>query len=379
MREFVAGAFDAVFVEPASGSAPIAAAGGSRATAAATMLRWSNTCARSVTPTRRRPAQRLRGVLTARRVQVANAGVRTRIEGLLASGLQAAVERARGSGASHDIGPDELFARFARLIEVIAGRSTYVSLLHQFPPALERVMRLLAASRWATDYLVRHPILLDELLDERVERFDNEHTPDWAAWADGVRAPARRGRRRPGSADEPAARCAPRAGVPAAGGRPRRSADGRASRRPSVGAGRCNARADARVRVEDGGEAASRGAGIRRHCLRQARRQGTRLRLRPRPDLPVRRCARRRRRDLLDAGAAHRDLADDPDLVGHPVRHRPAAASERQRRADGVLVRRVLALPAQRGRTGRLGVGDAGADARPLLVRRRRAGTALRG
>ena len=71
---------------------------------------------------------------------------------------------------------------------MIAGRSTYIALLNEFPPALERVMRLLAASRWATDYLVRHPILLDELLDERVELFDNEHTPDWTAWADGVRA-----------------------------------------------------------------------------------------------------------------------------------------------------------------------------------------------
>ena len=133
-------------------------------------------------------AQRLRGVLASRRVQVTQPAARTRIEQLLGAGLRAAAERSRGAGASHDIGQDELFSRFAQLIDVIAGRSTYVSLLHQFPAALDRVMRLLAASRWATDYLVRHPILLDELLDDRVETFDNEHTPDWSAWAEAVRA-----------------------------------------------------------------------------------------------------------------------------------------------------------------------------------------------
>ena len=59
---------------------------------------------------------------------------------------------------------------------------------------------------------------------------------------------------------------------------------------------------------------------------------------------------------------------------GHPVRHRSAPAAERQCRPDGVVVRRVLALPAQRRRTRRLGVGDAGADTRALFVRRHCAG-----
>ena len=186
VREFVAGAFDAFFVEPAQDGPPLPRPAGPGAegrddTALVEHLRALGYADPDAT------AQRLRGVMTSRRVQVVNEGARARIESLLGSGLRSAVERARGTGASHDIGPDELFARFAQLIDVIARRSTYVSLLHQFPPALERVMRLLAASRWATDYLVRHPILLDELLDERVERFDNEQTPDWAAWADSVR------------------------------------------------------------------------------------------------------------------------------------------------------------------------------------------------
>ena len=184
VREHVAGAFDAVFVEPAADRLPFTLqdARGDSANGAALDEHLAAIGYVDIAAT----AQRLRGVLSARRVQVANEATRARIERLLMSGLDAAAERSKG--AARDIGADELFARFAQLVEVIAGRSTYIALLNQFPPALERVMRLLAASRWATDYLVRHPILLDELLDERVELFDNEHTPDWNRWADGVRA-----------------------------------------------------------------------------------------------------------------------------------------------------------------------------------------------
>jgi len=128
-------------------------------------------------------AQRLRGVLHGRRVQGASAGARAGIERLLQRALVSAIEFSHGSGAAHDIGPDEHFARFAQLAEVIAGRNTYVTLLNQFPQAFERVMRMLAASRWAADYLVLHPILLDELLDERL----HEREPDWAAWSAMVR------------------------------------------------------------------------------------------------------------------------------------------------------------------------------------------------
>ena len=244
VREDVAAAFDSVFVEPAAHAAPLAFAyGPNDANGADDALidHLELTGFRDPAAT----AQRLRGVLASRRVQVTQPAARTRIEQLLGAGLRAAAERSRGAGASHDIGQDELFARFAQLIDVIAGRSTYVSLLHQFPAALDRVMRLLAASRWATDYLVRHPILLDELLDDRVETFDNEHTPDWSAWAEAVRARLEPSRRRPGSPDERAARRPPRAGVQAAGGRPRWPPDRRAARGPSVGAGRRHAGTDA--------------------------------------------------------------------------------------------------------------------------------------
>jgi glutamate-ammonia-ligase adenylyltransferase len=187
VQDTVAGTFDAVFVEPVAERSPLPMrAGPADGAADEAELREHLQAMGFADPAA--TAQRLRGVLASRRVQVTSEATRSRIERLLKSGLQAVTARARATGASHDIGPDELFARFAQLVDVIAGRSTYIALLNQFPPALDRVMRLLAASRWATDYLVRHPILLDELLDERVELFDNEHTPDWTAWASGVGA-----------------------------------------------------------------------------------------------------------------------------------------------------------------------------------------------
>jgi [glutamine synthetase] adenylyltransferase / [glutamine synthetase]-adenylyl-L-tyrosine phosphorylase len=186
VQDYVAGTFDAVFVEPVAERSQLPLpAGPAEGVADDAELQEHLQAMGFADPVA--TAQRLRGVLASRRVQVTSETTRARIERLLKSGLKAATVRARGNGASHDIGPDELFARFAQLLDVIAGRSTYIALLNQFPPALERVMRLLAASRWATDYLVRHPILLDELLDERVELFDNEHTPDWTSWAVGVR------------------------------------------------------------------------------------------------------------------------------------------------------------------------------------------------
>ncbi|HYM48643.1 MAG TPA: bifunctional [glutamate--ammonia ligase]-adenylyl-L-tyrosine phosphorylase/[glutamate--ammonia-ligase] adenylyltransferase, partial [Burkholderiaceae bacterium] len=127
--------------------------------------------------------QRLRAVLDSRRMQATSGGARAGIERLLRRALQAALERSHEAGAAHDIGPDQHFARFAQLADVIAGRNTYIALLNQFPQAFDKVMRMLAASRWATDYLARHPILLDELLDERLL----EHEPDWRAWSAAVR------------------------------------------------------------------------------------------------------------------------------------------------------------------------------------------------
>lgn len=57
--------------------------------------------------------------------------------------------------------------RVLDLLETIARRGAYLSLLSEFPPAFERVVRLLSSSSWAATYLIRHPLLLDELVDIR--------------------------------------------------------------------------------------------------------------------------------------------------------------------------------------------------------------------
>ena len=63
--------------------------------------------------------------------------------------------------------PDTTLRRMLAFAESIASRTSYVALLTQSPPALTRLARLCGASDWAARYLTLHPILLDELLDER--------------------------------------------------------------------------------------------------------------------------------------------------------------------------------------------------------------------
>ena len=182
VQTLVAEVFDGVFAEPATGDddislAPVNVQGAVDDSALIEDLRARGFADPSVT------AQRLRSVLESRRMQATTGAARSGVERLLRRALQAAIERSRETGAAQDIGPDQHFARFAQLADVIAGRSTYIALLNQFPQAFDKVMRMLAASRWATDYLVRHPILLDELIDERLL----EHEPDWSSWSTAVR------------------------------------------------------------------------------------------------------------------------------------------------------------------------------------------------
>jgi glutamate-ammonia-ligase adenylyltransferase len=85
-------------------------------------------------------------------------GARERFDALIAP-LQSA---ARATAT-----PDLSFTRLLGFAESIASRSGYLALLSQSPAALARLARLLGASGWAAQYLGSHPILLDELIDER--------------------------------------------------------------------------------------------------------------------------------------------------------------------------------------------------------------------
>ena len=80
--------------------------------------------------------------------------------------------------------PDATLERGLTLIEAIARRASYLALLAEHPEALERVARIVAASSWAAEFVTHHPLLLDELLDDRVLYA----APDWAAFARGLRA-----------------------------------------------------------------------------------------------------------------------------------------------------------------------------------------------
>jgi glutamate-ammonia-ligase adenylyltransferase len=186
-REFVAGRFDAIFLAQSRAEAEVDAlpapweeAGADAAEPLAAQLETLGYHAPHES------AQRVLALMGSRRVAAASEVARTRLTRLLRRVLRRASDYARE--AASPLTPDEVLVRFLRLTEVIAGRSTYVALLNQYPQAATRVGRLLAASRWATDYLVRHPILLDELIDERLADLDSAAPVDWSGWAAAVRA-----------------------------------------------------------------------------------------------------------------------------------------------------------------------------------------------
>src|SRR5688572_25213430 len=73
---------------------------------------------------------------------------------------------ARAAAATPD--SEATLARGVDLVEAIASRAAYLALLAEHPQALERVARIIGASRWAASFITRHPLLLDELLDDRL-------------------------------------------------------------------------------------------------------------------------------------------------------------------------------------------------------------------
>ena len=95
-----------------------------------------------------------------------------RFDALVPSMLAAAAANPGAAGAQ------PTFQRLFGLLEAVARRSAYLALVIEHPPLLPRLATLMGASAWAADYLTRHPILLDELLDARVLLQE----PDWGAW-----------------------------------------------------------------------------------------------------------------------------------------------------------------------------------------------------
>lgn len=65
--------------------------------------------------------------------------------------------------------PDATLARALALVSAVSGRSTYLALLDERPAALARVIDVCARSRLLAERVIAHPLLLDDLLDARID------------------------------------------------------------------------------------------------------------------------------------------------------------------------------------------------------------------
>jgi glutamate-ammonia-ligase adenylyltransferase len=79
--------------------------------------------------------------------------------------------------------PDATLSRSMDLLETIGRRAAYLALLDEHPQALARLSRLVSASSWSAEYLIRHPVVLDELLDARALL----SPPDWDEFGRALR------------------------------------------------------------------------------------------------------------------------------------------------------------------------------------------------
>ncbi|CAG9176827.1 Bifunctional glutamine synthetase adenylyltransferase/adenylyl-removing enzyme [Cupriavidus pampae] len=112
---------------------------------------------------------RLRAIATSVRYRALSETSRARFDQL--------VNRALDLAAKQD-DADSTIARFLDFLDAISRRASYLSLLSEYPQAMDRVAHTLHASRWAAAYLTRHPQLLDELLDSDALA----GAPDWPAF-----------------------------------------------------------------------------------------------------------------------------------------------------------------------------------------------------
>jgi len=70
---------------------------------------------------------------------------------------------------------DEVLVRMMNLLESVSRRSSYLALLSEYPHVLGRLIQFIAASKWGTDYLIKHPHLLDDLLTGQGQYSPEDH------------------------------------------------------------------------------------------------------------------------------------------------------------------------------------------------------------
>ncbi|HVL58096.1 MAG TPA: bifunctional [glutamate--ammonia ligase]-adenylyl-L-tyrosine phosphorylase/[glutamate--ammonia-ligase] adenylyltransferase, partial [Burkholderiaceae bacterium] len=115
---------------------------------------------------------RIAALKDSRRYRAARAETQRTIDQL----LEQALAETGGDSAAAAI------ARVTDLLESIAGRPAYLALLAQFPAAYRQLLRMLSQAKWAADYLMRHPVVLDELLDGQLLE-----PTDYAIWERDLR------------------------------------------------------------------------------------------------------------------------------------------------------------------------------------------------
>jgi glutamate-ammonia-ligase adenylyltransferase len=120
-------------------------------------------------------ARRMIDYVRSRAYRSMSAGSRAKVEKLLPDLVAAAA--AEG-------GTEAVAVRMIELLEAIAGREAYFSLLVEYPQVVARAARLFARSKWAARLLTRHPILLDELTRSAA----SFTATDWSAERAGLAA-----------------------------------------------------------------------------------------------------------------------------------------------------------------------------------------------
>jgi [glutamine synthetase] adenylyltransferase / [glutamine synthetase]-adenylyl-L-tyrosine phosphorylase len=120
-------------------------------------------------------ARRVQSTWQSPRLQSLPEASRTRLMALVNASFRIVVDNAEDRLAT--------LGRLLDFFEAIARRAAYLALLTEFPHTLVRVVRMMSSSDWAAKYLTRHPILLDELLEDHALK----DAPDWPAFAVEVR------------------------------------------------------------------------------------------------------------------------------------------------------------------------------------------------
>jgi glutamate-ammonia-ligase adenylyltransferase len=181
-RHYVAGQFDAIFSDPAEkpanasadeGIDPESGSGGAATDNIETIE------ARFAALGYEDPASAARRLLAtwqAPRLQQLPESSRNRLVALVNAALPLIARCAPQGRNDHQL---TTLGRLLDFLETVARRSAYLSLLTEYPHTLERVIGMMHASGWAATFLTQHPILLDELLDERLRNAP----PDPAALA----------------------------------------------------------------------------------------------------------------------------------------------------------------------------------------------------